>query len=382
MGMKQILAIVKKNMQSLVKDRRTFALLIIMPIILMMFFGYGFNQDIKNIPIKVVNLDEGGPGIPPLINDTTFSSMGIQFLQEDDRVQVSQLSPVNFSLSDEESKIYGGNDYFALIVFPVNFTEDLPKTNSTINLIVAIDGSQVQIAGSIKATIIEMINYISNSITVNKTRLLLNFDYVAGNPNLKPIDTLAPGILSFAILLFMILNVTGGFTKEKISGTINRVLVTKTTKSDLLLGYMLGNSVIALVQSSLLLIIGAFLFNLYIVGNLLLLYFILFIYSLSCIGVSILAASAAKTELQAFQFIPIILIPFMFFSGFIFPVQSFPDVLQWVAKAIPMTYSIDISRAIMINGLGFGSFLNEFLILIGLTIMFLSLAILIFRPKK
>ncbi|MBY8983145.1 MAG: ABC transporter permease [Candidatus Lokiarchaeota archaeon] len=382
MGLTQILAIVKKNMISIVKDRRTFGLLIFMPILIMIFFGYGFNQDIKNAPIKVVNLDEGGPGIPPLINDTTFSSIGIDFLNKDKRVKVFELPKDNFSLVDERSKVYGGNNYFALVIFPVNFTEDLPNINNIINLTIIIDGSEVQIAGSIKATIIEMTNHITNSFSTNNTHFLINFDYVAGSPGLRPIDTLAPGILSFAILLFMILNVTGGFTKERVSGTINRVLVTKTTKSDLLIGYMLGNSIIALIQSSLLLTIGAFLFNLHIVGSLLLLYFILFIYSLSCIGVSILAAAAAKTEIQAFQFIPIIIVPFMFFSGFIFPVQSLPEIFRWFSMVIPMTYSINISRAIMINGLGIDAFINDFLILVGLTLMFLIIAILIFRPKK
>ncbi len=381
MGFQQIIAITKKNMQSLIKDRRTFGLLIFMPIFMMLIFGYGFGQGVKNIPIKVVNFDEGGTGIPPFFNDTYFSSIGIESLKKSESVRVSEIPIANFSLVNEKSKIYGGNNYYALIIFPENFTEDMPYPNREINLEILIDASEVQAAAAVQSSIVEMLNSISNAIG-NTTHLKLNYDYVAGSPDFRPIDTLAPGILSFAILLFMILNVTGGFTKEKTTGTLYRVVAAKTSKADILLGYMLGNSIIALIQSSLLLTISVFLFNLHIVGSLLLLYLVLFIYALSCIGIGILAASFAKTDIQAFQFIPIILIPFMFFSGFIFPIDGFPEIFQWISVAIPMTYSINVSRAIMINGLGLGDVMFDFIMLLVLTALFLSIAILIFKPKK
>ncbi len=150
----------------------------------------------------------------------------------------------------------------------------------------------------------------------------------------------------------------------------------------MMIGYLLGNSLIALVQSALLLAISVLFFQIHIVGNILLLFFILFIYAMSCVGLGIFASTFAKNELQAFQFIPLLLIPSMFFSGFILPINSFPEVFQYVSYFIPMTYSIRISRAIMINGFGLDIFFMDFLIMILLTLIFLVLAVVFFKMKK
>jgi ABC-2 type transport system permease protein len=193
---------------------------------------------------------------------------------------------------------------------------------------------------------------------------------------------MAPGVLSLAILLFMILTVTGGFTKEKLTGSTERVLICGTTKTEIILGYLIGNSLIALIQCSILLAIARFVFNVVINGSLGLLFLALFIYAISCVGIGILASSAARTELQAFQFIPLLLVPFMILSGFIYPIAALPKVFQYIAAIIPMTYCIRIGRAIMINGFGLAEIMNDLLLLILITVIVLVLSILSFRAKR
>jgi ABC-2 type transport system permease protein len=246
-----------------------------------------------------------------------------------------------------------------------------------------LDGSDLQTIASVQNAISEMIGVILNGLSPGGLpHLALDIVYVAGDPDLRPIDTMAPGILSFAMFLFMILTVTGGFTKERLTGTLYRVVATSTTKSDMVLGYLLGNTLIALVQSVLLLVIGVFIFNLNVVGNLALLFFILFIYSMSCVGIGLFASVFAHTELQAFQFVPLLLIPSMFFSGFLFPLSSFPLIFQYISYIIPMTYSIRMSRAIMVNGLGLETIMPDFLLLLGLTAIYVILAVTMFKIKK
>jgi ABC-2 type transport system permease protein len=389
--MRRILAISKKNIQALFHDRRTLGLLIFMPILIMLLFGYLFGQNVKNVPIKIVNLDQGGPGVDwqpfphgPIthINDTQYSDVGINFLNQDDRVTVTMLNSTDFNETTEKSKIWGGNDYYALIIFPVNFSEDMANFSKEINIIIDLDGSDPQITPSIFGAIADMINNVTNSMSNGTAHFNLIKDYVAGNADLKPIDYMAPGILSFTILLFMILNVTGGFTKERTTGTIFRIRTTPTTKADILLGYLIGNSLVAMVQCALLLVIGTLIFNITITGSLLLLFAILFVYALSCVAVGILASAIAETELQAFQMIPLTVVPSMFISGFIIPINSFPVIFQWISKIIPMTFSIKISRAIMLNGFGLDMFLPDFLYLIALTVIFMVIALLVFRTKK
>jgi len=382
-SLRRIKAITRKNLQALLHDRRTVGLLIMMPILMMVLFGYAFGRPVRHVPIKLVNFDEGGEGIPYLgINDTKYSEIFIKILEEDDKVDLTLLDLSSFNLSDEISQVYGGNDYYALIIIPVNFTEDMLNFTNHIQLSIYIDGSDPQTISSVITAISEAIGTVLNEISGGESHLDLNFNYVSGDPNLRPIDSLGPGILSFALFLFMILTVTGGLTKERVTETLYRVKVTATSKSEMMIGYLLGNSLIALVQSVLLLLISVLFFQIHIVGNILLLFFILFIYAMSCVGLGIFASTFAKNQLQAFQFIPLLLIPSMFFSGFILPINSFPILFQYVSYFIPMTYSIRISRAIMINGFGLDMFFMDFLFMIILTLVFLVLAVVVFKMKK
>jgi len=382
-SIRRIMAITRKNLQALLHDKRTVGLLIMMPIVMMVLFGYAFGQPVRHVPIKIVNLDEGGEGIPYMgINDTKFSEIFIKSLEEDVRVDVELLNLNTFNLSEEIPQIYGGNNYYALIVIPMNFTEDMLNITEYIQILTYVDGSDPQTISSVIGAISEAIGTVMNEISGGESHLELNFTYIAGDPNLRPIDSLAPGILSFALFLFMILTVTGGFTKERLTGTLYRVKVTSTSKSEMMIGYLMGNSLIALVQSALLLVISVLFFQIHIVGNILLLFFILFIYAMSCVGLGIFASIFARNELQAFQLIPLLLIPSMFFSGFIFPINAFPKVFQYVSYFIPMTYSLRISRAIMINGFGLDMVFMDFLIMLLLTLLFLVLAVVVFKMKK
>ncbi|WP_457557347.1 ABC transporter permease [Candidatus Harpocratesius sp.] len=380
---KIIVAIAQKNLQILLRDKRTVGLLIGMPILLMVLFGYGFGQPIQHIPVMVLNYDQGQSGIPILgINDTQFSDIAIDFLENDERMDVSLENTSTVSVDSLISEIYGAKKYYALIVFPENFSENLINSTSNMFIDLYIDGSETIVTSSIFSICAEMIGEIAKNQYSNAGKLQLNFTFVAGNEDLRPIDTMAPGILSFALLLFMILTVTGGFTKERLSGTIHRVLISPASKSDLIMGYLLGNSLIALIQSALLLGICVLIFNLSIVGNLVLLFAILFLYAISSVCLGILASAFAENELQAFQFIPLILTPSMFFSGFLFPLISFPKFFQYLSYIIPMTYSIRISKAIMVNGFGILKFWDDLAILSGITIIQLILAIIFFRVKK
>lgn len=104
-----IFAIAKKNLLILSHDKRTVGLLIFMPVLMMMLFGYAFGQPVGNVPIKVVNLDEEGAGIPPLgYNGTHFSDTAIDFLEGDDRVDVSYISVEDFDLEEEKNKVSMG----------------------------------------------------------------------------------------------------------------------------------------------------------------------------------------------------------------------------------------------------------------------------------
>lgn len=379
----RICSIGLKNLQGLSKDKRTVALLIGMPIIVMIVFGFGFGQEIQNVPINVVNLDKGGIGIPMMnITDTHFSDKAIDYLKNDSRISISFLDSETFDFETEVAKVSGVKNLYALLIFPANFTEDMPFPNRTIKILLYYDGTDALVIASVRAAINQMMTQFMKDISGSEAHLSIEFEAIAGSGDLRPFDSMAPGVLSLAILLFMILTVTGGFTKEKLTGSTERVLISGTTRTEIILGYLIGNSLIALIQCSILLAIARFVFNVVINGSLGLLFLALFIYAMCCVGIGILASSAARTELQAFQFIPLLVIPFMILSGFIYPIAALPTVFQYIAYIIPMTYCIRIGRAIMINGFGLAEIMNDLLILILITVVMLILSIISFKAKR
>jgi ABC-2 type transport system permease protein len=376
-------AIATKNLQILMKDKRTIGLLIGMPIIVMLLFGYAFGQEVQNVPIQVVNLDKGGEGIPLMgISDTKYSDLALEYLNNDSRVSITYLDAEIFDLKTATQDVSGVKGTYALLILPNNFTENLPYQDRQIKITLYVDGSEAQPIAAVRSAVMEMINNLINAVSGGDVHLSLEIEYTAGSGDLRPFDSMAPGVLSIAILLFMILTVTGGFTKEKLTGTIDRVTVNGATKMEIILGYMFGNSLIALLQCTLLLIIARLVFDIMIAGSLFLLFLVLFVYALSCVGIGILASSFARTELQAFQFIPLLITPFLFFTGFMYPVSAFPKPFQILAALIPMTYSIRIVRSIMINGANFMEFIGDFFILVLMTLVFLILATISFKTKK
>ena len=368
----KIKAITKKNFQELLNDKRSLGMLIGLPVVLMLLFGFGLGEPIKDVPIKVANLDSGD-----------LSKDFITILDENDKLHVSEIYGSGFDLEEEKSKIFGPDDYFALLVIPENFSIDIVNPNKSIPIDVYIYGSDVASAGSVRGGVAESIGNLINQMSGSEDQHLnVNIIYITGSEDLRPLDTMAQGVISYAILIFMILTVTGGLTKERISGTSVRTLTTPATKTDIILGYLLGNSLIAMVQVSILILISKLVFDVVIIGSLLNLFIVLFVYAISGVGLGILLSAYAKNQLQAFQFIPIVLIPMMLFSGFMFPIRSMPVAMQYVSKILPMTYSIRISRIIALDGYGWDHFYMDFIYLLILTVIFVVISILGYKKKR
>jgi ABC-2 type transport system permease protein len=193
---------------------------------------------------------------------------------------------------------------------------------------------------------------------------------------------MAPGILSFTVMVFMLLLSIVFNVRERLSGMAERMSATPTRKMEVVLGNLLGYSLIAILQTSLLLLIVKLLFNVAIVGEVLYVFLMLFIFAINTLALGLFLSAFAKNEQQAFQFIPLMIIPSVLLSGFVFPIDGFPDFLKVVSYILPMTYVIIILRKDMLAGLGLQSVWLEFLVLAGMTILFLLLAAVVYNRQK
>jgi ABC-2 type transport system permease protein len=360
----------KKNLTALKRDKRTIGLIIFLPIMMMLVFGYAFGTDVRHVNIIVCNLDEE-------VAPAQASLEGYSLLTADDRVDILEnATTVDAGLDQVQSPgLLPGA--WALIVFPVNFTERLMGPNP-IPVEVYVDGSNPQIVAAVIGAVTTMLVDLSS----NASTTLFNVTYKFGNADYRPVDNMAPGVLSFTTMIFMLLLSIVFNVRERLSGMTERINATPTNKLEVVLGTLLGYSLIAVVQTTLLLVIIKLLFDVAMVGNILFVFLVLYLFAINTLALGLFLSAFAKNEQQAFQFIPLMIIPSVLLSGFVFPIDGFPDWLKTVSFILPMTYIIIILRKDMLAGLGFGSVWLEFLILVGMTLLFIILAAIVYNRQK
>jgi ABC-2 type transport system permease protein len=214
---------------------------------------------------------------------------------------------------------------------------------------------------------------------------------VYGSPNATQLDTLAPVVVGFFAYFFVFILTGISFLRERIGGTLERLLATPVSRAEIVLGYSLGFGFFATIQVAIVLAfvlgrldipalgpIPAFAIGLGVrtIGNPLLAYLLVLVLGLGAVSLGIFLSTFARTELQVLQFIPIVIVPQGLLGGFFWPIDQLPSLLQPVARILPVTYAIDGLRQVMIAGadLSSGQVLLDLGVLIGIAAVFVVLA--------
>lgn len=188
---------------------------------------------------------------------------------------------------------------------------------------------------------------------------------VYGSPDATVVDSLAPVIVGFFVYFFVFILTGISFLRERVGGTLKRLLATPVSRAEIVLGYSLGFGFFATLQTALVLAfvlgrleipalgpIPAFAIGLGVktVGNPLLAYLLVLVLALGSVSLGIFLSTFARTEFQILQFIPLVIVPQGLLGGFFWPIEQLPDLLQPVAQILPVTYAIDGLRQVMIAG--------------------------------
>ena len=169
-------------------------------------------------------------------------------------------------------------------------------------------------------------------------------------PTKAILNATLPAILAMLILFFGFLLSGIAFLRERSQGTRERLMASPVTRLDILVGYLLGFLLFAMVQTLILFFYAVYVLRVDFNGQLwqIIVFQVLIGVLAVCLGIFI--SAFARTEFQMIQFIPLIIVPQVFVCGLIFPVSQMPDVLQWLAKFLPLTYAVDGIRALMLDG--------------------------------
>ncbi|HSR18859.1 MAG TPA: ABC transporter permease [Ignavibacteriaceae bacterium] len=373
--LKRIFAIAKKEIRQLKRDTRMLYVLFVFPFVLLILFGYAINFDVHHIKMAVYDLDKTET-TREFINRLTSSSY--------------------FDLVghlDSESKIrevLDQGDAQVVVVFPSDFSRSV-YSGKKAKIQILVEGIDANTASVVS----NYMNAAAASFTYNITQEALA---VRGkraympialeprfwfNPDLNSTLYLVPGLISMILIMTAVISIALSIVREKERGTIEQINVSPLSSIELLIGKTLPYSVIALLIAATILFAGYVLFGVTIKGSILLLFISTLIFLFACLNLGILISTVSDSQQVAFQISSLIsLLPSFLLSGFIFPIESMPVVIQVLTNITPVKFYIIILRDILLKGVGLESFGMQIIYLVIFSLFFLILSSVLYRKNK
>jgi ABC-2 type transport system permease protein len=387
MGFRVSAAIAKNILRQIGHDRRTVGMIVMMPLIFIFLFGYTFAGEPQNIRTIVVNQDAGVIMYQPNSSDQFILYLSEEILSNIDDKKLSL--EYKDDLEDALEEVEDGKAW-AVIHFPRNFTlslqlsilgavnDSLPESMMTLHL----DGSNTQVASSIVA---EVMDAIFETVEEHNPDLALSsfstIDYVYGE-NVRFIDFFAPGIIGLITTMITIILTIVSFVRERTNGTLDRLFVSPASPTDIVMGYTMTFSLIALFQSVELVAVASLLFNIAFEGSILFALALIVLYAIGILGLGILLSTLAKNEFQAIQFVPLIFTPSILLAGILWPIESMPEFIRPISALIPLTYLADALRSVMIRGWGPAEVWVQMTFLIFFALLTIGASILLMKMKS
>lgn len=484
MKARRTLAFSRRVLKQLRHDKRTLGFILLMPLIMIVVFGYTFAGDVKNVSVIMVDQDQpatvlipgNGPGNITMVNltfgnyidtavnrDTLSIKTSDDFNKSKENVRTSQFFqkewaviyiPKDFSktfalslekvalskaVANQTQCAATGNFWYDGSCHPFqssnadkyaqspdcegagfkwysnkcheDFSDKVKWTptecsshgyfwydaacHDGADLTVYIDGSNP----NIKATVLKAVmdaQLKAQTEVFAKNPALRKFqvdnpvvtrdDYAFDTGNIRFIDSFAPGIMAFAMLMVTTMITIFLFIEERKMGTLERLQASPASETEIVVGYAIAFSIVSVLQATVILLTAIGLFHIYIAPPVW--YHILITFGfIICLGIGhqclgILLSSGAKNELQAIQFVPLIIFPSILLCGLLFPIESIPQYLRPISYIIPLTYCIDAVRGAMVRGLGLESLCCNGIALMVFIVVMLFGAIMLLKRRS
>ncbi|MGH0969018.1 ABC transporter permease [Bacillus paranthracis] len=204
-----------------------------------------------------------------------------------------------------------------------------------------------------------------NDISIMKPEV----NYLHGSKNFTMFDGLGPVLIGFFTFFFVFILSGVSFVRERLSGTLERLLSTPIKRWEIVVGYIIGFGIFAFIQSIIIVSFSVYILDLYVAGSIWLTLLITCMLSLTALTLGTFLSAYANNEFQMIQFIPLVIVPQIFFSG-LFPIESMNKWLQMLGKLFPLTYGADAMRQVMIRNQGFTEIALDLTVLLLFSILF------------
>lgn len=349
-----VIALVKRIMIQTIRDKRTIALMMIAPLILLSLVNLLFNSNnTSTLKVGVYKTSESF--------NKELETNDLEIIKYDDDKSIKD------KIIKDNLKAFINKDNDKLYITYENST---PSDSTQIKAKVQGSLAKEQI-NNLKG----MISKLNIDLPKQPSNISIESNYVYGDKNLSFFDTLSPILIGFFVFFFVFLISGISLLKERTSKTLEKLLSTPIKRSEIVFGYLLGYGIFAILQTIVVVFFSIYVLNIKISGNIFLVLLTNIIIAFVALSLGILLSTFANSEFQMMQFIPLVVVPQIFFTGLI-PVENMSNWLQNIAHIMPLYYGAHVLQGIMIKSYGFSDIQFYLFILLLFAIVFSILNIL------
>ena len=366
--MPRLLPMLRKELIQMVRDRLTLGIMIWIPVIQLLMFGYAIQTDVRHIPTIVLDesrTPESRDLIAAFQNTGSFRLIG----HVDGRPAL-------------DAAIASGRAQAGIIV-----PEDYPRrllSGVTATVQVVVDASDPLSSQSALAAAGGVGQARSLAILTEGGRRAIPIEIRVRpryNPGLRSPNYIVPGLVGVILTLTLVLVTAMAIVRERERGTLEQLIVTPISRTELMLGKIIPYIGVGIIQMTAVLTLGRFVFDVPLSGSLVLLYAISLIFVVASLSFGLFISTLVKTQQQAMQLSFFFVMPNILLSGFMFPREAMPLFFQWIGVLLPLTHYLEVLRGILLKGVGIEVLAGEALLLAVYGMIVLLLANVKFTKK-
>ena len=357
------LAVCKKEILHLVRDRLTFGMVVMIPLIQLVLFGYTINTDVREVPAAVA--------------DSLENSFSRQLVMDLQASQVLDFRRMVHSPQELEQLIAGGEVAAGIYIPPDAehryYTGDRPYAQ------LLIDGSDTVLAAAVRS--LADFPFLPGSTVSNNSQPMGLATRLLYNPEKRAALFTVPGLLGVILTMTMIMFTSIAIVRERERGNMELLIATPIRNIELMVGKITPYIGIGLIQVSIILFLGVLLFQIPVAGKLTSIFIACLIFILANLTLGLIISTLARNQLAAMQMFIFVFLPSMLLSGFMFPFVAMPKIAQQLAEVLPLTHFLRIIRGIILRNQPLGGVWQDLAFLLLFALFFLIVSTLRFRKR-
>ncbi len=365
-SLQRMQAIMVKELRQLSRDKPTFAMIVMIPLIQLLLFGFAINTNVRDLSVALVDQSHGEIA-RALVADLTATQV-VHFVK-------------TYQTPDQASKAITRGEVRAALVIPRDITQRMGDERPLAQWL--IDGSDTMVGSALlglRNMPLSTLNSrgFATNFSTTKPTFEMSLFY---NPQRVAAINIVPGLVGVILTMTMVMFTSAALVRERERGNLELLITTPVKPMELMIGKIVPYVFVGLVQLVIVLGLGHIIFDVPINGRLDHLFFAVLVFISASLTLGMLISTVAQTQLQAMQLTVFILIPSILLSGFMFPYEGMPVAAQWIAESLPATHFIRMIRGIVLRGATLMDLWPDLLWLAGFTVIGLIVAAKRFKKR-